>query len=109
VKLDALLGTPTTSTTTTTVIPNTTTTSISSTIPPPPCGLWAPLLAKAGQGGEGCSPVFKVLLNRLATWVVAETSEHSSIGCLKKMTTKRSRGQEVCATTQIDNKKRKQG
>jgi hypothetical protein len=59
-KLDCLLGTPST------MPPMTNAPTL--TIPPP-CGLWAPVLAKVGKGSEGSSPVFKILCNRLATWI----------------------------------------
>jgi hypothetical protein len=62
-KLDSLLG-RTRRSTTVAANPNT------RTLPPPCDGLWAPVLAKVGQGREGSSPVFKILCNRLATWVV---------------------------------------
>jgi hypothetical protein len=77
VQLDSMLGT--TTTTEGTNASNATTTSTAAMAPSTPRdGLWALVLAKVGQGSDGGSPVFKILRNRLATWIVAPKSSSSS-------------------------------
>jgi Leucine Rich repeat len=38
---------------------------------PPPCGIWATVMARVGQGTQGATPVFTILLDLLATWIVS--------------------------------------
>jgi hypothetical protein len=111
-KLDSLLGTTTTRCPTTVAgtSPNTATTVC--TIPPPSCdGLWPAVLAKVGHGCEGGSPVFKILRNRLVTWVVAAPTTSTTTARKAGTTKKNDRGpdQEACTTpTEKKDKKRKQ-
>jgi hypothetical protein len=111
--LDSLLGTTvptTTATTTTTAGTTATTTATTSSIPPfPRDGLWAPLLAAVGQGCEGGSPVFKILCNRLATWIVPKSSSGNTAGngcgAAKK---KHSRGDEDSQTISAKMRKKQE-